>query len=125
MGIGLSGLLSSVESARPNILIIFPDDMGYETIGAYGGLDFETPRIDRMAGEGVRFDRAYTSPVCTPSRVSLHTGTYTFDHGALDVLPVHKGTKDFFDFSKMPSFAMLLRDSGYETSVTGKSQLAT
>ncbi|MGE9290863.1 MAG: sulfatase-like hydrolase/transferase, partial [Puniceicoccales bacterium] len=89
------------------------------------GLDFSTPAIDRMAQEGMRFSRAYTSPVCTPSRVSLHTGQYTFDHGEDDVLPVHLGTKETFEFSERPSFAQLLREDGYVTSVTGKWQLAT
>jgi arylsulfatase A-like enzyme len=112
-------------TARPNILIIFPDDLGYEAVGAYGGLDFSTPGIDRMAEQGIRFSRAYTSPVCTPSRVSLHTGTYTFDHGEVDVLPVHFGTSDYFDFEEMPSFAKLMQEAGYVTSVTGKWQLAT
>jgi arylsulfatase A-like enzyme len=112
-------------SAPPNILILFADDIGYEALGAYGGLDFKTPNLDRMAAEGVRFTRAHTSPVCTPSRVSLHTSLYTTDHGHTNVLPVHLGTKTQVDFKKMPTFAQLLRKSGYQTSTTGKWQLAT
>ncbi len=117
---------SSVSFARqPNILLIFADDIGYEALNCYGGLDFETPRLDAMAEQGVRFERAYTSPVCTPSRVSLHTGLYTTRHQHYNVLPVHKGTDRQVNFQKMPTFAQLLRDNGYSTSVTGKWQLAT
>lgn len=123
-------ILSSAVSAPsndppPNILLIFADDIGYEALGSYGGLDFKTPHLDRMASEGLRFSRAYTSPVCTPSRVSLHTGTYTSYHGHTGVLPVHKGTREKVDFQKMPTFAQSLRAKDYATSVTGKWQLAT
>ncbi|MFM7180154.1 MAG: sulfatase-like hydrolase/transferase [Verrucomicrobiales bacterium] len=110
---------------RPNILLIFADDIGYEALNCYGGLDFETPNLNRMAANGLKFNRAYTSPVCTPSRVSLHTGLYTNRHGHYDVLPVHNGTKKIVDFQKMPTFAQQLRGNGYQTSVTGKWQLAT
>lgn len=110
---------------RPNILLIFADDIGYEALNCYGGLDFETPRLNEMAAKGLRFSRAYTSPVCTPSRVSLHTGLYTTRHQHYGVLPVHKGTEKQVNFQNMPTFAQLLRRNGYSTSVTGKWQLAT
>ncbi len=126
LALGLSAFArQEAATSRPNILIIFVDDLGYETVGAYGGLDFPTPQIDAMAKEGMRFSRAYTSPVCTPSRVSLHSGLYTADHHYDYVLPVHEGTRDTISFDKMPTFAMLFRDHGYRTSVTGKWQLAT
>lgn len=112
-------------AAPPNLLLIYADDLGYETLGCYGGLDFHTPRLDQMASEGIRFSRAYTSPVCTPSRVSLHTGLYVSRHKHLGVLPVHRGTDQKVDFVSMPTFAQLLRRNGYWTSVTGKWQLAT
>lgn len=117
--------LSTAEPAKPNILLIFADDIGYEALNCYGGLDFETPNLNRMAAEGLKFNRAYTSPVCTPSRVSLHTGLYTNRHGHYDVLPVARGTKQKVDLQKMPTFAQQLRANGYLTSVTGKWQLAT
>lgn len=110
---------------RPNVLLIFADDIGYEALNCYGGLDFKTPNLDRMANEGLRFARAYTSPVCTPSRVSLHTGLYVNRHGHADVLPVANGTDAFVDFVKMPTFAQQIRGNGYRTSVSGKWQLAT
>lgn len=110
---------------RPNILLILADDIGYEALGCYGGLDFQTPRLDAMAASGLRFSRAYASPVCTPTRVSLHTGLYTTRHRHGNVLPVHLGTAKTVDFQSMPTFAQSMRTAGYATSVTGKWQLAT
>jgi arylsulfatase A-like enzyme len=110
---------------RPNILLIFADDIGYEALNSYGGLDFETPNLNRMAEQGIRFSRAHTSPVCTPSRVSLHTGLYVPRHGHHGVLPVNLGTDKKVDFVKFPTFAQQMRSNGYATFVTGKWQLAT
>jgi len=121
-----SPLFSATEADRPNVIVIMADDMGYETIGAYGGVDFETPRLDRMAAEGVRFNRMYTSPVCTPSRMTLHTSLYADEHGYTGVLPVHRGTRKKVDFeNEFGTFAQQFRKAGYHTAVTGKWQLAT
>lgn len=123
----LSTLLPQSSNAvtnPPNILLIAADDLGYEKLSCYGGLDLLTPNLDRMAKQGIRFTRAYTSPVCTPSRMSLYTGTYTPRHKYTTVLPVHLGTKEFVDFSTMPTTAHQLKKAGYTTSVTGKWQLA-
>ncbi|MCF6224595.1 MAG: sulfatase-like hydrolase/transferase [Flavobacteriaceae bacterium] len=111
---------------RPNILLLFADDLGYEALGCYGGQDYSTPNLNRLATEGLRFTRAYTSPICTPSRMSLYTGTYVSRHQYYDVIPVHKGTKEAVDFrNRWTTFAQVLRQSGYTTSVTGKWQMAT
>ena len=121
-----STLISTLaQSNKPNIIFIFADDIGYEAVNCYGGLDFKTPVLDRMAKEGMRFQSMYTSPICTPSRVSMHTGLYTFRHKHMGVLPVHLGTKKKVDFQAMPTYAQQLRRNGYHTSVTGKWQLAT
>ena len=109
----------------PNVLILLADDIGYEALGAYGGLDFNTPNLDTMAAQGLRFTRAYTSPACTPSRVSMHTSRYTTEHGETYTLSVHLGTTDSVDFQSMPTFAQLVQGRGYQTSTTGKWQLAT
>ena len=120
------GCLIQIHAAeRPNLLFIYADDIGYEALNCYGGTDFKTPHLDTMAAQGLRFARAYASPVCTPSRVSMHTGLYPHNHSHYDVLPVHKGTDKKVDFNKMPTWAQLLRANGYATSVTGKWQLAT
>ena len=119
------GTIVAETDRPPNLLIIVADDLGYETLNCYGGLDFQTPRLNRMADEGLRFTRAYTSPVCTPSRVSLHTGLYVPRHGHDRVLPVHRGTTEKVDFDRHPTFAQHLRRSGYATATTGKWQMAT
>jgi arylsulfatase A len=114
------------DSQPPNILLLLADDLGYETLGCYGGKDFQTPNLDRLAIEGMKFNRAYTSPVCTPSRMSLYTGTYVSRHGYYNVLPVHRGTRKAVDFrNRCTTFPQLLRKAGYRTLVTGKWQLAT
>ena len=60
---------------RPNVVILYADDLGYGDLGCYGGEDIKTPNVDALAENGLRFSDAYaTSPVCTPSRYSLMTG---------------------------------------------------
>ncbi|WP_146392736.1 FAD-dependent oxidoreductase [Allorhodopirellula solitaria] len=113
------------DTSKPNILFVYVDDLGYEALNSYGGLDFSTPNLDQMAAEGIRFTRAYASGVCTPSRVSMHTGLYASRHQQTGVLPVHRGTKKIVDFQRMPTFAQRLRARGYRTTVTGKWQLGT
>ncbi|MCO8121716.1 sulfatase-like hydrolase/transferase [Stieleria sp. TO1_6] len=116
---------AATDAAATNILLLLADDLGYETLGCYGSRDFQTPHLDRLASQGMRFSRAYTSPVCTPSRMSLYTGTYVSRHGYDDVLPVHLGTRQAVDFrSGFTTLAQVLRQGGYRTSVTGKWQLA-
>jgi len=117
--------LSVEADERPNILFLVADDLGYEMVGCYGSLEVETPRIDQLASEGMRFARAYGSPVCTPTRMSFYTGEYPTRHGYTRVLPVHEGTREAVDFrERFASYAQLLRRAGYATSVTGKWQLA-
>ena len=114
------------ELRKPNFLLLFADDLGFEGLGSYGGTDFKTPNLDALAKKSLRFERCYTSPVCTPSRMSLYTGTYVTKHGYDYVIPVHMGTKESVDFkNKWVSYAQIFREAGYATSVTGKWQLAT
>jgi arylsulfatase A len=116
----------AAETGRPSILLLVADDLGYEKLGCYGGVEVSTPRLDEMAGNGMLFRNAYTSPVCTPSRMSLYTGSYEPRHKYSVVLPVHEGTRDAVDFeNRFICYARLLREAGYRTSVTGKWQLAT
>src|SRR5215218_5560406 len=64
-------------AARPNILFILADDMGWGDLSCYGRPDYQTPNLDRLAAEGMRFTNAYSAaPVCTPTRVGFHTGRY-------------------------------------------------
>src|SRR5690349_19405342 len=68
--------VTAAPPARPNIIVILADDLGYECIGANGGESYQTPHLDTLAAGGMRFDRAYSQPLCTPTRVQLMTGRY-------------------------------------------------
>ncbi|MEM6278359.1 MAG: sulfatase-like hydrolase/transferase [Verrucomicrobiota bacterium] len=77
--------LGSLAQARPNIIFIITDDMGYADISAFGAPDLETPRIDELARDGVKFTNIYAmGPECTPSRVSYLTGRYPQRVGGLE-----------------------------------------
>jgi len=103
----------AVQASRPNVILIVADDAGIETVGAYGG-EYRTPRIDRLAREGVRFDNAHATPLCTPSRVRLLTGRYSFrNYKAFG----HLGRDE-------PTLAKLLKGAGYRTALAGKWQLS-
>jgi len=119
---GLAGLSAAAGDAlKPNVVLIFTDDQGYGDLGVYGAVGFETPHIDQMAAEGVRFTDFYvSSPACTPSRASLLTGSYPTRIGLPDVLS-HRN-----DIGLNPdewSLAKLLRDEGYATACFGKWHL--
>jgi len=122
----LLGLMTapSVTSAAPNILLVVADDLGYEKLGCYGGINTSTPVLDDMAKKGAMFTRAYASPVCTPTRMSLYTGTYMPRHRFSDVMPIHTGSTESVDLEQWHFLSRNLQKAGYDTSVTGKWQLA-
>ncbi len=103
-------------AAPPNIVFILADDVGQEVLGCYGGLSYGTPRLDRLAREGMRFEHAYSMPVCHPSRVCLLTGRYPFRFGS-----VPWGT--FPAAAEAQTLPRLLKSAGYATAVAGKWQL--
>lgn len=107
-------LLAAITSPiATNIILILADDVGAETIGAYGGESYRTPNIDRLAADGVRFVHAHSQPLCTPSRVKIMTGQYNF-----------RNYKHFAYLDPAErTFAHLLREAGYSTVVVGKWQL--
>ena len=63
---------------RPNVLLILADDLGFECLGCYGGKSYQTPALDQLAKEGVRFNYAFAQPLCTPTRMQLMTGKSNF-----------------------------------------------
>lgn len=98
---------------RPNILLIMADDVGIEGLGCYGGTSYKTPNLDRMAAEGIRFTRAYSQPLCTPTRVEIMTGQYN-----------HRNWKYFGILDpNQKTFGHYLQESGYTTGIFGKWQL--
>ena len=67
-------------SARPNIVFILADDLGWKDVGYHGGI-LKTPNIDKLAAEGTRLEQFYVQPVCSPTRASLMTGRYPMRYG--------------------------------------------
>ena len=83
-----TGVLNAAEEApRPNIVLIYADDVGWGDLGCYGSTLIPTPHLDRLAAEGARFTDAYcTAATCTPSRYSLLTGEYAFRNPRAQIL---------------------------------------
>lgn len=122
---------------RPNIVFILLDDLGYSDIGCYGSSFYETPNIDRLASEGIRFTSAYAScPVSSPTRASLMTGKYPVNTGITEWIPGRQATNHGGPYDKLlaPPFTLMLdtseltiaevlRENGYRTMISGKWHL--
>jgi N-sulfoglucosamine sulfohydrolase len=111
-----TGSQAAGEPKRPNIVLMIADDMAWDDCGAYGNTKVRTPHIDRLAREGMRFDRAFvTASSCSPSRSSIITGRYPHNTGAEELhwpLPAEQVT-----------FVEKLRAAGYWTAQAGKWHL--
>jgi arylsulfatase A-like enzyme len=105
----------AAESKRPNILLILADDQGYGDLGHHGNKYVKTPNIDRLAQEGIQFERFFVSPLCAPTRASLLTGRYSLRSG---VKGVARGTETMR--AEEVTIAEALRDAGYRTGIFGK-----
>lgn len=105
-----------LKGSKPNILFIFSDDQCYETIGAYGLTDIDTPNLDRLADEGASFSRAYNmgawaGAVCMASRACLNSGSFLWN--------ANTAAKECAT-NKRRSWSQLMSDQGYETYMSGK-----
>ena len=101
-------------NARPNIVFILADDLGYGDVGCYGQKRIQTPNVDRLAAEGVRFTQFYAgSPVCAPSRNVLMTGQHT---GHVQI----RGNAKVSLRSEDVTVAQVLKQAGYATGLIGK-----
>jgi arylsulfatase A-like enzyme len=112
--------VTAASQPRPNIVLILADDMGFSDIGCYGG-EIETPNIDRLAANGLRFTQFYNTARCCPTRASLLTGLY----------PHQAGVPHMVDNARLPleqrqlsrraaTIAEVLRANGYGTAMSGK-----
>ena len=113
----LFGLLISVkpmaQDRPPNIVLLMADDMGYECLSVNGSLSYNTPYLDNLGKQGIRFNYAISQPLCTPSRVKIMTGrSNTENYKSFGYLDTNEKT-----------FGNLLQDAGYATCVVGKWQL--
>ncbi len=125
LGTALGAAVASAVAApfvKPNIILIYCDDLGYGDLGVYGG-KIRTPHIDRLAREGARFTQFYSAnPVCSPSRAALLTGRYPTRVGVPSVLfPQSKNGLNLDEIT----LAAMLRDAGYRTSCIGKWHLGS
>lgn len=114
------------EPARPNIVFILADDLGYAELGSYGQEKIKTPHLDRMVAEGMRFTQAYSgSPVCAPSRATLLTGRHTGHAQVRDNYELG-GFTDEEERGQLPlapgtfTLGTMLQEQGYVTAVIGK-----
>ncbi|MCX7047581.1 MAG: sulfatase-like hydrolase/transferase [Candidatus Sumerlaeota bacterium] len=120
----------------PNIVLMLADDLGYGDLGCYGAKDIRTPRIDRLAREGVRFTQYYSNgPECTPTRAALLTGRYQQRVGGLECAIGTGNVGRYDDAIRLAAnhelglpepemtIARLLKDAGFATAITGKWHL--
>lgn len=104
------------DTGQPNILFIFTDDHCEQAISAYGSKLIHTPNMDRIANEGMRFEKCYvTNSICGPSRAVIQTGKYSHINGM-------ETNKDVFNADQQ-TFPKLLQSAGYQTAIIGKWHL--
>ena len=103
----------AADAAKPNIIVILVDDLGYECLGANGGKSYQTPVLDGLAAKGVRFTHCYAQPNCTPTRAQLMSGQSN----------VRNYVKFGYLDPAVTTFGNLFQRAGYATCVVGKWQL--
>ena len=106
---------------RPNIVLIISDDMGFSDIGCYGG-EIQTPNLDNLAANGLRFTQFYNTARCCPTRASLLTGLYPHQTGIGHMVNANHRLKPYLgDLNKnCMTIAEVLKQSGYSTYMAGK-----
>ena len=114
--LGLTPLFS--QENKPNIILIYADDLGYGDLSCYGATKIQTPNIDALAKSGIRFTNAHsTSATCTPSRYALMTGRLPWRQEGTGVLP---GDAAMIIPDKEINLASMMQRAGYKTGMVGK-----
>jgi arylsulfatase len=110
---------------RPNVVLILNDDMGYSDIGCYGG-EVETPNLDRLAADGLRFSQFYNTARCSPSRASLMTGLHPHQTG-VGILTYDSGPEGYAGNlnHRCVTIPQVLKAAGYRTYMSGKWHVAS
>lgn len=111
---------NSKYEARPNVIVILADDLGFSDLGCYGS-EIQTPHLDKLASEGLRMTQLYNTARCSPTRASLLTGLYPHQAG-VSVLDEDLGTPEYQGYlnNKSVTVAEVLKMSGYNTYISGK-----
>ncbi|WP_447761800.1 sulfatase family protein [Sphingopyxis panaciterrae] len=113
--------MASSRSERPNIIVIYADDLGYGDLGCYGATSIKTPNVDRLASRGTRFVNAHSpSATCTPSRYALLTGDYAWRASGTQILP---GDAPALIRPGQFTLPHMLKNAGYATAIIGKWHL--
>ncbi len=114
----LSGCASAPQTPKPNIVLILADDLSFRDLSAWGQTKFETPNLDRLAANGLRFTQAYAgAPECAPSRGTLLTGLHA-GHASIRTNSSARGQDHLHDADG--TFAEVLKQAGYATAMVGK-----
>ncbi|MBL9157151.1 MAG: arylsulfatase [Verrucomicrobiales bacterium] len=117
----LLALSVSAEPRKPNVIVIMADDLGFGDISCQGATTYETPNIDRLAAEGIRFTSGYcTASTCTPTRFSLLTGGYAFRTKGTGIAPPSAPAIILPGDATLPG---MMQSAGYATAVIGKWHL--
>jgi len=115
----------AMKTSKPNVVLILNDDMGYSDIGCYGG-EVETPNLDRMAANGLRFSQFYNTARCSPSRASMLTGLHPHQTG-VGILTYDSGPEGYAGNlnQRCVTIPQALKASGYKTYMSGKWHVAS
>ncbi len=103
------------QTAKPNIIFILADDLGLDGVSCYGADNYQTPNIDSLAKQGLRYNHAYTAPLCGPSRAIILTGRYAFRTGA-----VNQDMTGQMQPNVETMLPKILKPAGYTTAMIGK-----
>ena len=117
----LSACTVTLNKQSPNIVLIYADDLGYGDVSCYGATEVQTPNIDRLAQQGLRFTNAYSAAAtCTPSRYALLTGEYAFRREGTGIAP---GDAPLIIDPSRRTLPDVFSEAGYKTGIVGKWHL--